>query len=120
MKLLVDMNLSPRWVQFLVTHGIEAVHWSTIGEPGAPNSKVLDYAAANGLVVFTHDLDFGMLLAARKSRGPSVIQVRTQDVLPSASGDVILRAIEASRDHLEAGAIVTVDLAQDRIRLLPI
>ena len=88
--------------------------------PALPIRRSSITAAGNGLVVFTHDLDFGMLLAARKSRGPSVIQVRTQDVLPSASGDVILRAIEASRDHLEAGAIVTVDLAQDRIRLLPI
>ena len=91
-----------------------------IGELSAPVSKILDYAAGNDFVFFTHDLDFSMLLAARKSRGPSVIQVRTQDILPSASGDVILRTIEASREHLEAGAIVTVDLAHDRIRVLPI
>ena len=120
MKLLVDMNLSPMWVQFLVAHGIEAVHWSAIGEPSAPDSQILNYAADNAFVVFTHDLDFGMLLAARKSRGPSVIQVRTQDVLPSAIGAIILRAIDVGRDHLETGAIVTVDLVQNRIRLLPI
>jgi predicted nuclease of predicted toxin-antitoxin system len=120
MKILIDMNLSPAWVQFLVTHGIEAVHWSTIGEASAPDSRIFDYAASNGFVVFTHDLDFGMLLAARKSPGPSVIQVRTQDVLPSAIGAIVIRAIEAGRDHLEAGAIVTVDLTQNRIRLLPI
>ncbi len=29
-KLLVDMNLSPRWVERLVRHGFEGVHWSTI------------------------------------------------------------------------------------------
>jgi len=120
MRILVDMNLSPMWVPFLVTHGIEAVHWSTIGEPSAPDSQVLDYAALNDLVVFTHDLDFGMLLAARKSRGPSVIQVRAQDVLPSAIGAVILRAIDTGRDYLETGAILSVDLIQNRIRLLPI
>jgi predicted nuclease of predicted toxin-antitoxin system len=114
------MNLSPTWVQFLVTHGIEATHWSTIGEVSAPDSQILDYAASNEFVVFTHDLDFGALLAARKTRGPSVIQIRTEDVLPSAIGDIVLRAIEAARDHLETGAIVTVDLARNRIRLLPI
>jgi predicted nuclease of predicted toxin-antitoxin system len=32
MKILIDMNLSPLWVRFLVTDGIEAVHWSAIGE----------------------------------------------------------------------------------------
>jgi len=120
MKILVDMNLSPLWVEFLVAHGVAAVHWTTIGKASAPDWQIFDYAAANGLVVFTHDLDFGMLLAARKSRGPSVIQVRTQDVLPSAIGNVVLRALEASRSQLEAGAIVSVDLAKNRIRLLPI
>jgi predicted nuclease of predicted toxin-antitoxin system len=120
MKILIDMNLSPTWVQFFVAQGIEAVHWVTVGEASAPDSRILDYAASNGFVVFTHDLDFGMLLASRNSRGPSVIQIRTQDVLPSAIGLVVLRAIEAGREHLEAGAIVTVDLAQNRIRLLPI
>jgi predicted nuclease of predicted toxin-antitoxin system len=61
-----------------------------------------------------------MLLALRKLRGPSVIQVRTQDILPSAIGAVVLRAIKATCSHLEAGAIITVDLVQNRIRLLPI
>jgi len=35
-----------------------------------------------------------------------VIQVRTQDVLPSAIGIVVLRAIDACHHHLEAGAVV--------------
>jgi len=33
-------------------------------------------------VVFTHDLDFGTLLALTRASGPSVIQVGSQDVLP--------------------------------------
>jgi predicted nuclease of predicted toxin-antitoxin system len=85
-----------------------------------PIRKFSDYAAENGFVVFTHDLDFGALLGAHRARGPSVLQIRTQDLLPVAIGTIVLRAIEASRDHLEAGAIVTVDVAGERIRLLPI
>jgi predicted nuclease of predicted toxin-antitoxin system len=49
MKILIDMNLSPLWVQFLVAHGVETSHWSTIGEASAPDSEILDYAASNGL-----------------------------------------------------------------------
>lgn len=120
MKILVDMNLSPTWVPFLAAHGSEAVHWSTVGQPSAADSEILSWAEANGFIVFTHDLDFGMLLAARKTRGPSVIQVRTQDVLPSVIGDTVLRAIEAARYHLDAGALVTVDRVDQRIRVLPI
>lgn len=29
MKILVDMNLTPEWVQFFATEGIESRHWST-------------------------------------------------------------------------------------------
>jgi predicted nuclease of predicted toxin-antitoxin system len=65
------MNLSPTWVQFLIAHGVEAQHWSAIGQGSAPDSQILDYAASNGFVVFTNDLDFGALLAASKSRSPA-------------------------------------------------
>jgi predicted nuclease of predicted toxin-antitoxin system len=120
MKILVDMNLSPQWVNFFQDHGINAVHWSGLGKPTASDSEILDYAASNQFTVFTHDLDFGVLLATRKSRGPSVIQVRTEDVLPSHLGEIVLRVLELTRAHLEAGAIMTVDPARSRIRLLPI
>ncbi len=120
MKILVDMNLSPAWVPFFAAHDHEAVHWSTIGPASAPDSELLEYASANGLVIFTHDLDFGMLLAVRKTRGPSVVQIRSQDVLPSTIGETILLAIEATRSHLLTGALVTIDPERRRIRLLPI
>src|SRR5579872_7118470 len=109
MKFLVDMNLSPQWVPFFANQGFEAVHWSTVGLPGAADSQIFDFAAANGWIVFTHDLDFGMLLATLRTNRPSVIQVRSQDVLPSAIGDIVLRAIRAAEPYLEAGSLVTVD-----------
>ena len=120
MKILIDMNLSPLWGEFLAANGISATHWSALGEPTASDSTILQYAASNEFVVFTHDLDFGALLATNRSRIPSVLQVRTQEVLPAAIGAAVLRAMHAARAHLEAGAIVTVDLEQHRIRLLPI
>ena len=111
MKLLIDMNLSPLWVELFAASGLESIHWSRIGDPAAPDCVIMDYAAAHGLVIFTHDLDFGALLADRKSRQPSVIQIRTQDVLPAATGPIVVRALSASRQQLEEGALVTVDPA---------
>jgi len=43
MKILVDMNLSPGWAGFLNGNGIEAVHWSFIGSPDAPDSEIMTY-----------------------------------------------------------------------------
>ena len=58
MKLLVDMNLSPRWTGTLADAGFEAAHWSTLGANNAPDSEIMAYARANDYVVLTHDLDF--------------------------------------------------------------
>jgi predicted nuclease of predicted toxin-antitoxin system len=102
MRIVIDMNLSPLWVQFLADSGFECVHWSSIGSPSAPDAEILEYASVKGCVVFTHDLDFGALLARRGTRQPSVIQLRTQDVLPIAVGSLVLRALHASRVELEA------------------
>lgn len=120
MKFLIDMNLSPLWICFLAENGFTAVHWSTVGKPSAADSEIFDFAAANDWIIFTHDLDFGMLLAALRTSRPSVIQVRTQDVLPAVIGDIVLRAIQTAKPNLEAGAIVTVDSFHHRIRVLPI
>ena len=120
MKFLVDMNLSPLWAPFLSDHGYLAVHWSAVGAATAPDSEILEYAAGNGFVVLTHDLDFGALLAARKAPGPSVIQIRAQDVLPAALGESVIHAVNAARAQLEQGAIVTLDILNRRVRLLPI
>ena len=37
MRLLVDMNLSPRWVGVLINEGMEAVHWAAIGASNDPS-----------------------------------------------------------------------------------
>ncbi len=35
MKLLVDMNLSPRWIPLLREAGWEVAHWSAVGKANA-------------------------------------------------------------------------------------
>jgi len=58
MKILIDMNLPPRWVNFLADHGINATHWSVEGDMKAPDSEILRWARERNYVVLTHDLDF--------------------------------------------------------------
>lgn len=120
MKLLVDMNLSPEWVPYLHGHGFEAVHWSAIGAGNAPDTEIMQWARDNGCVVFTHDLDFGILLAHSRDGGPSVIQVRTQDVSPDHLGTLLVTALRAHGEALTSGALLTVDEAKSRVRILPI
>jgi predicted nuclease of predicted toxin-antitoxin system len=120
MKLLVDMNLPPRWVGFLAANKVEAVHWSTVGDPRASDAVIMKWALDRGYSVFTHDLDFTAILALAGAAGPSVIQVRTQNVLPEAIGADVVQVLSTHADALRAGAIVTIDEVGARVRVLPI
>lgn len=119
MKILLDMNLPPAWTEFLEAEGFETVHWSSVGDPGAPDRTLMAWAASHGFVLFTHDLDFGVLLALTHAASPSVIQVRVQDPSPEAIGHDVVRVLRLREDALRAGALVTIDKAKDRVRVLP-
>lgn len=92
MKVLVDRNLSPSWVPVRERDGFPAVHWSAVGDGSAPDPVVLGWARDNNDIVFTNDLDVGATLAATRAAGPSVIQVRTQDVTPDHLGNLVVAA----------------------------
>jgi predicted nuclease of predicted toxin-antitoxin system len=120
MMIVVDMNLSPEWATFLENHGYSAVHWSRIGNPSAPDFEILTWTSENAAVLFTHDLDFGAILAASGDNSPSVIQVRTQNLLPSTTGTVLLAALKQFEAHLLNGALITVEEGRVRARILPL
>jgi predicted nuclease of predicted toxin-antitoxin system len=107
-KLLIDMNLSPRWVDLLRSAGFEA-HWSTVGPPDAPDTTIMAFATTNGFVVLTSDLDFSAILAATQGAKPSVVQVRAGDVSPNAIGMLVIAALRQMATKLEDGALLSID-----------
>jgi predicted nuclease of predicted toxin-antitoxin system len=120
MKILLDMNLSPDWVEVLAKQGWESIHWSSVGDMRATDQIIFEWARNNKYVVFTHDLDFGTILAATNTNAPSVIQVRTQDVMPKAMSKRIFQILRDYEADLEKGALITVDEFKARVRILPI
>ena len=106
MKFLIDMNLSPRWVEILQSEGWDSVHWSEIGRPDATDSELMEWAREHGRVVLTHDLDFGAMLAATQATSPSVAQIRAQDVRPeSLAGNSTFDAARISRFEVTRVAV---------------
>src|SRR5687767_13102083 len=99
MKIVIDMNLTPAWVPFLQGQGWEAIHWTEVGDNRATDHEIMEWARRNGSVVFTHDLDFGAILAATQAQGPSVIQVRGQNVLPASIGNLVTQTLTLYRDE---------------------
>lgn len=114
------MSLSPDWVDYLATRGYDAVHWSAVGAHNAMDAEIMGWARDNDRVVFTHDLDFGILLAHTHDSKPSVVQARAQDVTPERLGPTMIQALRVHRVALESGALVTIDAVKNRVRILPI
>lgn len=120
MKFLIDMNLTPRWVDFLRDAAFDAVHWSEIGRPDADDGLIMTHARAQGFVLVTSDLDFSAMLAATGGAMPSVVQIRMGDLSPEGIGQATLAAIRGCEAQLDAGAVLSVDARRARIRTLPI
>jgi len=86
----------------------------------APDEEIFSWAASRNAIVLTHDLDFGAILASTGMDSPSVIQVRTQDVLPIGMGEAVIRALQQFDGPLRQGAIVTVQADRLRVSMLPL
>ncbi len=80
----------------------------------------MQWALDNNSVVFTHDLDFGIILALTRAETPSVIQVRTQDVTPANLAPKVLSVLQNHCEELIRRALITIDEGRSRIRILPI
>lgn len=120
MKLLIDMNLSPDWVEALAADGIDAVHWSKIGSATAPDKELMAWAKSNRYIVLTHDLDFGAILAATNADAPSVVQLRFQNLAPSHAKQLVVKVLNDYRHELEQGALISLDEDKARVRILPL
>jgi predicted nuclease of predicted toxin-antitoxin system len=73
MHILIDMNLTERWVQYLHDAGHGVVHWASIGRVSASDQEIFDYARLNGYVLLTNDLDFPRILAHTEEAKPSIV-----------------------------------------------
>jgi predicted nuclease of predicted toxin-antitoxin system len=120
LKILIDMNLSPEWGEVFRHAGWEARHWSEIGKPTAEDVVIMQWAQANSYVVFTHDLDFSAILAATRAAGPSVVQLRIQNILPETMSGTVVAVLRQHEAVLIAGALLVVDHARQRLRILPL
>jgi len=120
LAVLVDMNLSPDWIAFLQQFGHAATHWTAVGSAAALDPEIADWARNNTHIILTQDLDFGAILAQTHATGPSVIILRCEDTFPGTMGPPVLTVLRQYETELRDGALVVIDVARHRVRLLPI
>jgi len=120
MNILVDMNLSPEWVPFLQKSGHQSWHWSDIGSASASDFQIMLWAREHKYIVFTHDLDFGAILAATDTDSPSVIQIRTEAPRPDYCGRLVLYVLREQATALDQGSLISIDENGARLHILPL
>lgn len=91
-----------------------------MGQHDAEDQVIFRHAINHDEIVFTHDLDFGTLLAYTNSRKPSVIQARVQDPSPERIGGAVVAALDQFGELLLQGAILTILPSRTRVRILPL
>lgn len=120
MKILVDMNLSPRWREALEASGHEAVWWRHVGPANAPDEVLFAWAREQGYTILTADLDFGHLLSLTGEDGPSVILLRLPYTEPPEALPPVLEVLRRFPEALERGALAVIGPEKTRVRLLPL
>ena len=120
MNFLVDMNLSPRWVEEFHAAGWTCRHWKDVGPLTACDREIMSFAREQGFIVVTHDLDFSAILAATQALGPSVVQIRAANLDPCVLGAHVIRAVSQQAVALQTGALLAVRADSSRVRILPL
>ena len=120
MKILVDINLSPEWLEVFAQAGWQARHWSQIGRPNADDDEIFSWAAENDHLVFTQDLDFPQILFASQGGRPSVVLLRIKNELDAVQRARVCAAIRQASASLQTGAILVIDDRRIRLRTLPV
>jgi predicted nuclease of predicted toxin-antitoxin system len=120
MKLLLDQG-TPRSAAILLRQaGFDTVHTGEIGMAESEDEEILKRAAIENRIVVTLDADFHASLALSQARNPSVIRIRIEGLRAEPFAELIQRVIRQCADDLIAGAIVSVNDFQIRLRHLPI
>ncbi len=120
MKILVDMPLSPKTVNFLKNMGFDTIRVNELGMAKSKDKDIFDYAKKNDMTILTEDLDFGTILAFTRSNKPSVIIFRLNDPSPEHVNLLLSSHISSIEEDLLKGAIIIVEDREIRIRKLPI
>ena len=79
----------------------------------------MDSAAENDLIVVTHDLDFGAILATPMARSPASFRF-ADDVNPDIIGQQVVAAIRQMQAELQTGVLLSVEPGRTRARILPL
>ncbi|MBC7225710.1 MAG: DUF5615 family PIN-like protein [Thermoflexales bacterium] len=120
LRLLADMNISPRTVEAMRHEGWDIVRVSQVLPADTSDEEILEFARQTGRVVVTQDLDFSALLALEGCNRPSLVTLRLMTSDPETVTRTLLKVLPGVEQALKVGAVATIEEDVVRIRHLPI
>lgn len=119
-RLLANMNISPKTVESLWQQGWDTVRVSGLLPVNASDEEILGLARREDRVVVTQDLDFSTLLALGGYDRPSLITIRLSVSDPDTVARRLLEVLPRIEQVLGKGGAATVEDVAVRVRRLPI
>ncbi len=120
MRLLADLHIAPRTVEFLRTLGHDVCRVTDLLPANASDEAIVERAAQERRTILTQDLDFSSIIALSGRPVPSLLSLRLNSSKVELVNSVLQRMLPILESDLEQGSIVTVEDQRIRLRRLPL
>ena len=120
MKLLLDQGTPRSAATMLRLAGLDAVHTGESGLAEAEDAEIIRRATDENRIIVTLDADFHAQLALTQARKPSVIRIRIEGLRAEEFSGLLQKVLNQCADDLKAGAMISVNDCQIRVRRLPV
>ena len=120
MRLLADLHISPRTVQFLRSLGHDVLRVTDLLPATASDETIVERAAQDQRVILTQDLDMTAIIALSRRQYPSLVTLRLSSVRIEFVNTVLQRTLPVMEHDLQQGALVTIEDSRVRFRRLPL
>jgi predicted nuclease of predicted toxin-antitoxin system len=119
-RILADVHIAPRTVEFLRSLGHDTLRVPDVLPSSASDEKIVAYASADRRCVLTQDLDFSAIVALTGVPAPSVISLRLASSRVEYVNAVLAGVLPELEEAVAQGVIASVEEGRVRKRHLPI
>jgi predicted nuclease of predicted toxin-antitoxin system len=120
MRLLADLHIAPRTIEFLRTLGHDVRRVTDLLPATATDEAIVECAMQERRTILTQDLDFTSIIALSGRATPSLVSLRLGSVTIESVNAALQRILPALEHEIELGALITVEDHRIRLRRLPI